>query len=68
MYKAIKDFIDLQDHNFRYKAGDVFPRFGKETTASRIEELLSNKNKRGEPVIADFPDEQKKKRTKKTEE
>ena len=55
MYKAIEDFIDLQDNNFRYHAGDTFPRAGKEVSTARLMELMGAANRRGRPVIAAEP-------------
>lgn len=66
MYKVIKDFIDLQDNNHSYKAGDVFPREEAVVMASRYEELATDKNRRREPLIKEI-DEPKKTRSKKTE-
>jgi hypothetical protein len=57
MYKVIKSFSDLQDNGFVYKAGDVFPRFGKTVTAERLEELSTDRNRRGEALIEGLPDE-----------
>lgn len=51
MYKAIVFFKDLQDGNYEYNVGDVFPREGKKVTKKRIAELASDKNRRGMPVI-----------------
>lgn len=51
MYKAIEYFTDLQDNEYEYKAGDTYPREGYEPSAERIEELASDKNKRGRAVI-----------------
>ena len=51
MYRAIKSFRDLQDNNYLYQAGDIFPRDGMKVPAKRIEELITNKNRRGEPMI-----------------
>lgn len=51
MMKVLKDFSDLQDNNYIYKAGDEYPRPGYNPTAERIEELSSSKNKIGEAVI-----------------
>lgn len=52
MYKAIIDFVDLRDSNYRYHAGDVFPRTGYNPGAERIAELVGTNNKRGCAVIA----------------
>ncbi len=53
MYKAIVDFVDLQDNNHRYHAGDSFPREGYEPSEDRIKELSSNSNLRGIAVITE---------------
>lgn len=52
MYKAIEYFTDLQDNNFEYKVGDVYPREGYTPTDERIKELAGKKNLRGRAVIA----------------
>lgn len=44
-------FKDLQDNNYIYKKGDVYPREGLEPTKERIKELSSKKNKIGEVLI-----------------
>ena len=51
MYKVISYFTDLQDFNYPYKVGDVFPRLGLKVSDERLEELASNKNKQGKPLI-----------------
>ena len=51
MYRVIKNFRDLQDNNSLYQAGDIFPRDGMKVSAKRIEELITDKNRRGEPMI-----------------
>lgn len=56
MYKAIVNFVDLQDNNHRYHAGDEFPRKGLDVSAERIDELLTNKNRRHTPVIEEVDD------------
>ncbi len=55
MYKVIKDFVDLQDNNHCYNAGDEFPREGAAVTFGRITELASNHNKQGVPLIEKEP-------------
>ncbi len=44
-------FKDLEDDNYIYKKGDIYPREGLEPTKKRIKELTSYKNKIGEPLI-----------------
>ena len=47
-----KVFKDLKDNEYIYKEGDTYPREGSKPSKKRIEELLSTKNKIGEPLIA----------------
>lgn len=51
MYEVIKHFVDLQDNGYSYEVGDEFPRRGKIVSDDRLNELASNKNKRGTPLI-----------------
>lgn len=51
MYKVIKHFTDLKDNNHAYHEGDTFPREGHSVTPERLEELSTDKNRRGIPVI-----------------
>lgn len=51
MYKVIVYFEDLQDKNHPYKVGDVYPRKGAKPSPERIDELATNKNIRGIPLI-----------------
>lgn len=51
MYKVISYFTDLQDSNHPYKVGDEFPRLGLKVSDKRLEELASNKNRQGKPLI-----------------
>ncbi len=55
-YRATVYFTDLQDNNFEYHAGDVFPRQGYAPSESRIAELASVHNKRGRAVIEEVKD------------
>ena len=52
---AAIDFVDLQDDNYLYHAGDVFPRSGKVVSPERIAELAGSNNKLGQAVIIDKP-------------
>ena len=56
-YKAVTIFTDLQDDNYKYQAGDIFPREGLEVSEERLEELASDKNRRHKPVIEKVEDE-----------
>lgn len=60
MYKAIELFTDLQDDNYRYDVGDEYPRQGLKPTKKRINELLSDSNRRHRPVIEEVVEEDKK--------
>ncbi len=51
MWSVIKLFIDLQDGNYEYQIGDVFPREGLTVSEARIAELASDKNRRCTPLI-----------------
>ena len=51
MYTAIRRFIDLQDNNFSYSAGDKFPRGNKTVSEERLAELAGENNKLGVPLI-----------------
>ena len=51
MYKAISYFKDMKDNMHSYNPGDTFPRDGLMVSEKRLEELSTNKNRRGKPVI-----------------
>ena len=55
-YKVIKHFVDLQDSNHKYDVGDAYPRKGLNVLQSRINELASNKNRQGVPLIEEIPE------------
>lgn len=69
MYKVVKHFIDLQDNNYKYDVGDTYPRKGLNVLQSRINELASDKNRQGCPLIEEIPEaeEKPKKKTKSVE-
>lgn len=50
-YKVVKVFRDLQDGDFVYRIGDVYPREGKKATKKRIAELAGVENVLGYAVI-----------------
>lgn len=56
MYKVLKSFTDLQDNNFKYNEGDVYPRKGYTPTPERITALESGKNKRNTVLIEEIPE------------
>lgn len=51
MYKVIKFFTDLKDHDHAYRVGDEFPRKGLTVSEERLKELSTDQNKRGIPLI-----------------
>ena len=55
-YKVIEFFLDLQDDSYAYSPGDKFPREGVIVSKERYEELASDKNKLGKPlIVAEMP-------------
>lgn len=50
-YRVTEFFTDLQDGNHPYDVGDTYPRKGLKPTAERIDELSTNKNLHGVPLI-----------------
>ena len=68
MYKVIKHFVDLQDNNHRYDVGDIYPRKGLNVLQSRINELASNKNRQGVPLIEEIPEKAEEPKKKKSVE
>ena len=60
MYRVIKHFVDLQDNNYKYDVGDTYPRKGLNVLQSRINELASNKNIQGVPLIEEIPEVEEK--------
>lgn len=57
MYNVICRFADLQDESHVYEVGDTYPRDGYEPTLKRIRELSGKKNKIGQPLIKEIPEE-----------
>lgn len=51
MYEVIRDFTDLQDNEYLYTVGDIFPRDGLEVSEERIKELSSSQNLQKRPLI-----------------
>ena len=50
-YTVLRHFTDLQDDNFHYVDGAVYPRHGYTPSEERIKELSGNNNKQGVPLI-----------------
>ena len=51
-YTVLRKFTDLQDNNYKYHAGDLYPRDGIEVSAERIKELSTDQNRQGSPLIS----------------
>lgn len=51
MYQVIHFFTDLQDSNYPYNVGDIFPRNGMQVSEERLKELSGNINKQHKPLI-----------------
>lgn len=70
-YRVVKFFNDMQDNNFAYNVGDEYPRKGMSVLPSRINELASDKNRQGCPLIEEVPEKaeepKKEKKTKSAE-
>ncbi|MGS0654926.1 Rho termination factor N-terminal domain-containing protein [Staphylococcus arlettae] len=50
-YEVIKYFTDLQDNDYEYNVGDMFPRVGLKVNDDRFEELTTDKNRQRTPLI-----------------
>ena len=57
MYKVLVYFTDLQDNEYPYDEGNIFPRDGLAVSEARLEELSSTRNRRGIRLI-EFVEEQ----------
>ena len=68
MYRVIHKFYDLKDNNHAYSVGDTFPHSGIEVDTERIEELASDKNRLGVPLIEEVVEKPKRTRKQKAEE
>lgn len=53
MSKVIIAFADLQDDGHIYNVGDEYPRAGVTVSEERLEELASNRNRRGVALIVE---------------
>lgn len=65
MYKVIKYFTDLQDNNYPYGVGDVYPREGLSVSDDRIKELSGSDNKQGTALIKEVKEKKATKKGKK---
>lgn len=51
MYVVLVGFYDSKDNMHLYNAGDTYPRKGAKLDKKRAEELASDKNAAGVPLI-----------------
>ena len=51
MYEVIHYFTDLQDNEYPYNVGDIFPRDGLTVGEERLKELSGRNNKQHKPLI-----------------
>lgn len=51
MYEVIHYFTDLQDNEYSYNVGDIFPRDGLTVSEERLKELSGSNNKQHKPLI-----------------
>lgn len=58
MYKVLAYFTDLQDNNYPYNEGDIFPRDGLSVSENRLQELSSTRNRRKIKLIELVEDKQ----------
>ena len=50
-YEVLEYFEDLLDNRRKYFPGDAYPRRGLKPTAERLEELSTDRNRHGVPLI-----------------
>ena len=65
-YRVLRFFYDLQDSEYQYHVGDVFPRAGKTVSEKRIAELATANNRLGTPLIEKVEEEKKPRRKRST--
>lgn len=51
MYEVIHFFTDLQDDEYPYNVGDLFPHDGLEVSEDRLKELSGSQNLQRKPLI-----------------
>lgn len=57
MYEVIHYFTDLQDNEYPYNVGDIFPHDGLEVSKERLKELSTSNNLQRKPLIKLIEDE-----------
>ena len=60
MYRVISGFFDLQDNQYFYPLGALYPREGLEVSAERIRQLSTADNRMGYALIARVEENPKK--------
>ena len=55
-YKCLSKFVDLEDDH-RYYTGDQYPHDGRRVSKARINELTTDQNLLGYPVIEEVPED-----------
>lgn len=58
-YKVISSFLDLEDGKHIYHEGDDYPYDGQTPSKRRVQQLSTNGNKLGRPLIVKMPDSKK---------
>ena len=53
MFRVVVAFADMQDDGHIYNVGDEYPRAGININKKRLEELSSDRNRRGVALIVD---------------
>jgi hypothetical protein len=65
MYQVIKRFADICDNGYVYHVGDEYPHHMRSVSMARINELASDKNALGEPLILEVITEAERKKREK---
>lgn len=58
-YKVISPFLDLEDGKHIYHEGDNYPYDGQTPSKRRVQQLSTNGNKLGRPLIVKMQDSKK---------
>lgn len=66
-YKVLKHFTDIQDNNYAYNEGDMYPREGMSVLPSRLRELATNENRQGVALIVEIDEEKPKRKSAKAD-
>lgn len=59
MYLTTRAFVDLEDGNYRYEAGEKYPRKGYKPSTERVEALKEGNNKAGLKLIKEVKAQKK---------